>query len=69
LSTGALAALRSRPSRISSLPVDNLADRHRPGEPDLHADGQAGAAPIILGYFVFIYWLFSGKVREGDGYH
>jgi cytochrome bd ubiquinol oxidase subunit II len=25
--------------------------------------------PIILGYFVFIYWLFSGKVREGEGYH
>ena len=25
--------------------------------------------PIILGYFVFIYWLFRGKVREGEGYH
>ena len=25
--------------------------------------------PIILGYYVFIYWLFHGKVREGEGYH
>jgi cytochrome d ubiquinol oxidase subunit II len=25
--------------------------------------------PIILGYYVFIYWLFQGKVREGEGYH
>ncbi len=25
--------------------------------------------PIILGYYVFVYWLFRGKVREGEGYH
>jgi cytochrome d ubiquinol oxidase subunit II len=25
--------------------------------------------PIILGYYVFIYWLFQGKVCEGEGYH
>jgi cytochrome d ubiquinol oxidase subunit II len=25
--------------------------------------------PLILGYFVFVYWLFRGKVREGEGYH
>ncbi|HEY7550806.1 MAG TPA: cytochrome d ubiquinol oxidase subunit II [Hyphomicrobiaceae bacterium] len=25
--------------------------------------------PIILGYFGFVYWLFRGKVREGEGYH
>jgi cytochrome d ubiquinol oxidase subunit II len=25
--------------------------------------------PIILGYYVFMYWLFQGKVREGEGYH
>jgi cytochrome bd ubiquinol oxidase subunit II len=25
--------------------------------------------PIILGYFIFVYWLFRGKVREGEGYH
>ena len=25
--------------------------------------------PIILGYIVFVYWLFRGKVREGEGYH
>ncbi len=25
--------------------------------------------PIILGYIVFIYWLFRGKVREGETYH
>ncbi len=25
--------------------------------------------PIILGYIVFIYWLFRGKVREGEAYH
>ena len=25
--------------------------------------------PMILGYFVFIYWLFRGKVGEGESYH
>ena len=25
--------------------------------------------PIILGYIVFVYWIFRGKVREGEGYH
>ena len=25
--------------------------------------------PIILGYVVFVYWLFRGKVREGESYH
>jgi cytochrome d ubiquinol oxidase subunit II len=25
--------------------------------------------PMILGYFIFVYWLFRGKVREGEGYH
>jgi cytochrome bd ubiquinol oxidase subunit II len=25
--------------------------------------------PIIIGYFVFVYWLFRGKVHEGEGYH
>ena len=25
--------------------------------------------PIILGYTAFLYWLFRGKVRPGEGYH
>jgi cytochrome bd ubiquinol oxidase subunit II len=25
--------------------------------------------PIILGYTGFVYWLFRGKLREGEGYH
>ena len=25
--------------------------------------------PIILGYIVYVYWIFRGKVREGEGYH
>jgi cytochrome bd ubiquinol oxidase subunit II len=25
--------------------------------------------PIILGYMVFVYWTFGGKLREGEGYH
>jgi len=25
--------------------------------------------PIILAYYGFVYWLFHGKVREGEGYH
>ncbi|MBA2125989.1 cytochrome d ubiquinol oxidase subunit II [Hyphomicrobium methylovorum] len=25
--------------------------------------------PIILGYTVFVYWTFRGKVRESEGYH
>jgi cytochrome d ubiquinol oxidase subunit II len=25
--------------------------------------------PVIFGYIVFVYWLFWGKLREGEGYH
>ena len=25
--------------------------------------------PIIVGYTIFVYWMFGGKMREGDGYH
>jgi cytochrome d ubiquinol oxidase subunit II len=25
--------------------------------------------PIILGYVIFVYWIFGGKPRESEGYH
>ena len=25
--------------------------------------------PIILGYMIFVHWIFGGKLREGEGYH
>lgn len=25
--------------------------------------------PVVLGYIAFVYWIFRGKVREGEGYH
>ena len=25
--------------------------------------------PITIGYMIFVYWVFSGKLREGEGYH
>jgi cytochrome d ubiquinol oxidase subunit II len=25
--------------------------------------------PIVIGYIVLVYWLFRGKVREGESYH
>ncbi|HEY1475171.1 MAG TPA: cytochrome d ubiquinol oxidase subunit II [Pseudolabrys sp.] len=25
--------------------------------------------PFVIGYVVFVYWLFRGKVREGESYH
>jgi len=25
--------------------------------------------PITLGYVVFVYWIFRGKVRANDSYH
>jgi cytochrome d ubiquinol oxidase subunit II len=25
--------------------------------------------PIILGYMILVYWVFGGKLREGEGYH
>jgi len=31
--------------------------------------GTLALLPIILGYLVFVYWIFRGKVREGDSYH
>jgi cytochrome d ubiquinol oxidase subunit II len=31
--------------------------------------GVAAFLPVILGYVAFVYWLFRGKVREGESYH
>ncbi|MBV9347446.1 MAG: cytochrome d ubiquinol oxidase subunit II [Pseudolabrys sp.] len=31
--------------------------------------GTAILLPIILAYTAFVYWLFRGKVREGESYH
>jgi len=31
--------------------------------------GTAALLPLILAYVVFVYWVFRGKVREGEGYH
>ena len=31
--------------------------------------GTLGLLPIIIGYFVFVFWVFRGKVRHGEGYH
>jgi cytochrome bd ubiquinol oxidase subunit II len=31
--------------------------------------GTAVMLPIILGYTVFVYWTFRGKMRHGEGYH
>jgi len=31
--------------------------------------GTLALLPIILGYLVFVYWIFRGKVRAGDSYH
>jgi cytochrome d ubiquinol oxidase subunit II len=31
--------------------------------------GTLGLLPIIIGYFVFVFWIFRGKVRHGEGYH
>lgn len=25
--------------------------------------------PILISYTIFIYWIFRGKIREGEGYH
>lgn len=25
--------------------------------------------PVIIGYTAYVYWLFRGKLREGEGYH
>ncbi len=31
--------------------------------------GTAVMLPVILGYTIFVYRTFRGKVREGEGYH
>jgi cytochrome d ubiquinol oxidase subunit II len=31
--------------------------------------GTLALLPVILFYYGFVYWLFRGKVREGEGYH
>jgi cytochrome d ubiquinol oxidase subunit I len=31
--------------------------------------GFSAMLPIILSYVIFVYWIFGGKLREGEGYH
>ncbi len=31
--------------------------------------GVAALLPLILGYTIFMYWTFRGRVRPGEGYH
>jgi cytochrome d ubiquinol oxidase subunit II len=31
--------------------------------------GTSALLPLIFVYVVFVYWIFRGKVREGEGYH
>jgi cytochrome d ubiquinol oxidase subunit II len=31
--------------------------------------GTLALLPLIIGYFVFVFWIFRGKVREGETYH
>jgi cytochrome d ubiquinol oxidase subunit II len=31
--------------------------------------GTLALLPVILGYLVFVYWVFRGKVHEGESYH
>ncbi|MDQ5850952.1 MAG: cytochrome d ubiquinol oxidase subunit II, partial [Chloroflexota bacterium] len=31
--------------------------------------GVAVLLPIVLGYMAFVYWIFRGKIRPGEGYH
>ncbi len=31
--------------------------------------GAAVLLPLILGYTAYAYWVFRGKIREGEGYH
>jgi cytochrome d ubiquinol oxidase subunit II len=31
--------------------------------------GTVALLPVVLGYTTFVYWLFRGKVRVGEGYH
>jgi cytochrome d ubiquinol oxidase subunit II len=31
--------------------------------------GTLALLPVILFYYAFVYWLFRGKVRAGEGYH
>jgi cytochrome d ubiquinol oxidase subunit II len=31
--------------------------------------GTVPLVPVIIGYMVFVFWVFRGKLREGEGYH
>jgi cytochrome d ubiquinol oxidase subunit II len=31
--------------------------------------GTLVTVPITFGYLIFVYWIFGGKLREGEGYH
>jgi cytochrome d ubiquinol oxidase subunit II len=31
--------------------------------------GTLALLPVIFGYLVFVYWVFRGKVHEGESYH
>ena len=49
--------------------ADDLAGGRGARNPCLHADGHVSELPIIFGYTIFVYWIFRGKLREGEGYH
>src|SRR5258708_3433856 len=40
-----------------------------PATPVFMLMGTLVMLPIIFGYTIFVYWIFSGKLREGEGYH
>ena len=75
-----LAAIALFPARLSrprdlelslsrAAVADGLADRGAPSSQIFMLIGTLILLPIILGYIVFVYWVFRGKVREGEGYH
>ena len=35
----------------------------------VHAGGAAVLIPVILAYTAYVYWLFRGKIKAGQGYH
>jgi hypothetical protein len=55
----AVRALRVKPSHCLAAPATQV----------FILMGTLVLLPIILGYMIFVYWIFRGKLREGEGYH
>jgi hypothetical protein len=64
--------IRARPSARGWHSTASFAGKKTAAAPTAHVFFLLGTLvmlPIILGHMIFVYWVFSGKLREGEVHH